>query len=60
MSASMDFRSRLATVSNPYGSGGASAAIVELVGNLPLEGVLEKSFFDLPRMGSPGTDQGPA
>ncbi len=55
-----EFRSRLATVRNPYGNGGASAAIVELVGNLPLEGILEKSFFDLPRVGIAGSDQGPA
>jgi len=38
----------LAQTENPYGDGGASARIVEIIAKQPLDGLLRKSFFDLP------------
>ena len=43
------FQSRLKTVSNPYGEGGASEKIVEVVRYHPLDAVLKKYFYDLAR-----------
>lgn len=43
---SADFHEILKKVENPYGEGGASAAIVKLLKTLPLEGVIVKSFYD--------------
>lgn len=44
-----DFKSRLANSQNPYGFGGASAAIVRTLEQTPLEGLLlKKRFHDLP------------
>ena len=42
------FRSGLADLENPYGNGGASKAIVSVLRNHPLGGLLKKSFHDLP------------
>lgn len=42
-----DFRGALPTVSNPYGDGGASAKIVQIIKDQPLAGILKKSFHDL-------------
>jgi GDP/UDP-N,N'-diacetylbacillosamine 2-epimerase (hydrolysing) len=42
------FRSSLAATINPYGSGGASKKIVEVLKSHPFEGLLKKSFFDFP------------
>lgn len=42
-----EFRARLAGVVSPYGTGGASAAILEVVRSVPLEGLIDKSFCDL-------------
>jgi UDP-N-acetylglucosamine 2-epimerase len=42
------FRAGLATVVNPYGSGGASAAIVEVLRSVELHGLVKKRFYDLP------------
>ena len=41
------FRQALASVSNPYGDGGASGRIVEVLRQHPLEQLLKKSFHDL-------------
>lgn len=41
------FAASLATVSNPYGNGGASEKIVEMLRTFPLEHLLKKSFYDL-------------
>lgn len=38
----------LPAVVNPYGGGGAGAAIVEILRAMPLEGLVIKRFFDLP------------
>jgi GDP/UDP-N,N'-diacetylbacillosamine 2-epimerase (hydrolysing) len=48
---STDFRASLANVVNPYGSGGASEAIVRVLRTHRLEGLLKKRFHDLPRHG---------
>jgi len=41
------FKSALPSVISPYGSGGASAAIVSKIKSTPLDGVLKKRFYDL-------------
>lgn len=41
------FREEIATVVNPYGEGGASEAIVRVLREHPLEGLLKKRFHDL-------------
>lgn len=43
-----DFKSSLHALSNPYGNGGASKAIVKILANYPLDGLLKKSFYNLP------------
>ena len=43
------FRALLAGTSNPYGNGGASKKILDVIRSYPLNGVLKKSFYDLPR-----------
>ncbi len=42
------FRSTLATARNPYGEGGASHRVVEILRSHPLENIVKKSFYDLP------------
>jgi len=42
------FQRSLAHVHSPYGDGGASARIVQVLRQYPLEGILKKSFYDLP------------
>ena len=44
---SPEFQSRLAGVRNPYGEGGASARIIPILRDYPLEFVLKKTFYDL-------------
>jgi GDP/UDP-N,N'-diacetylbacillosamine 2-epimerase (hydrolysing) len=39
------FRARLAAVTNPYGEGGASARIVEVLRTFPLENIVRKRFY---------------
>lgn len=41
------FRSTLTSTKNPYGSGGASEKIVEVIKNHGLKNLLKKSFFNL-------------
>ncbi|OGO25259.1 MAG: UDP-N-acetyl-D-glucosamine 2-epimerase, UDP-hydrolysing [Chloroflexi bacterium RBG_16_52_11] len=41
------FQERLKDVVNPYGEGGASSRIVEVLKAFPLDGILKKSFYDL-------------
>jgi len=45
---SPDFQARLAGVKNPYGSGGASDAIVALLEQADLSSLLKKQFYDFP------------
>lgn len=46
---SEEFRSQLASVTNPYGSGGASEAIVRTLEHVCIDNLLKKHFFDLVR-----------
>lgn len=41
------FQATLETVRNPYGEGGASEKIVQVLRDYPLDTVLKKSFYDL-------------
>lgn len=45
---SADFQASLNLVTNPYGEGGASVKVVEIIKNYPLDGIAKKVFFDLP------------
>jgi GDP/UDP-N,N'-diacetylbacillosamine 2-epimerase (hydrolysing) len=42
------FRNSLVATINPYGSGGASQMIVEVLRSHPFNGLIKKQFFDLP------------
>lgn len=42
------FRQGLATVVNPYGTGGASQRIVEVLASHPLDALVKKKFHDIP------------
>jgi GDP/UDP-N,N'-diacetylbacillosamine 2-epimerase (hydrolysing) len=42
-----DFRHLLPAVVNPYGSGGASQKIVQVLRDYPLDGIQKKAFYDL-------------
>ena len=44
---SAEFQSRLATVRNPYGEGGASEKVVRVLQEYPLDQLLKKPFYDL-------------
>lgn len=43
---STDFQASLRQVINPYGEGGASAAIISTIKTVSLDGLLKKRFFD--------------
>jgi GDP/UDP-N,N'-diacetylbacillosamine 2-epimerase (hydrolysing) len=45
---SPEFNGKLQDVKNPYGDGGASVKIVEVIERYPLTGSVRKSFYDLP------------
>jgi GDP/UDP-N,N'-diacetylbacillosamine 2-epimerase (hydrolysing) len=45
---SPDFQARLPTLRNPYGEGGASEKIMQVLRDQSLEAILKKSFHDLP------------
>lgn len=44
---SEEFQAMLPTVRNPYGEGGTSERIVEVLESVELEGILKKKFYDL-------------
>ena len=44
---SSDFQNKLTTVKNPYGSGGASESIVNILNEVSLDGLLKKQFYSL-------------
>ena len=46
---SPDFTKKIRKVKNPYGSGGASAAIVAILEREPMNNLTKKKFFDIPR-----------
>lgn len=41
------FQSRLASMTNPYGDGGASDRICQILSTIPIAGLVKKSFHDL-------------
>lgn len=43
-----DFQASLSNVVNPYGEGGASEKVVEIIKHYPIDGVAKKAFYDLP------------
>jgi GDP/UDP-N,N'-diacetylbacillosamine 2-epimerase (hydrolysing) len=45
---SAEFRRQLAIATNPYGDGGASRKIVRVLEQAKLDGLVKKSFYDLP------------
>ena len=45
---SADFKVNLNQVSNPYGGGGASEKVVKIVKQYKFDGIVKKTFFDLP------------
>lgn len=49
-----EFQQSLERVRNPYGEGGASEQVVEVLTSYPLEGILKKSFYDLAGERQPG------
>ena len=44
---SREFRHVLASVINPYGDGGAADAIVPMLTEFPLTGLIKKTFYDI-------------
>lgn len=44
---STEFQSSLTSVSNPYGNGGASEAIANVLAEFPLENIRKKQFYNL-------------
>jgi GDP/UDP-N,N'-diacetylbacillosamine 2-epimerase (hydrolysing) len=43
-----DFKASLSQVQNPYGEGGASEQVVKTIKHCALDGIVKKSFYDLP------------
>jgi len=43
----VDFQESLAEAINPYGEGGASVKVVEILSTISLDGILKKTFHDL-------------
>lgn len=46
------FQTSLAGISNPYGDGGASERVLALIKQVELDGLAQKSFYDLPVAGT--------
>jgi GDP/UDP-N,N'-diacetylbacillosamine 2-epimerase (hydrolysing) len=46
-----EFQAKLSQVVNPYGTGGASLRIVEVLTKHSLDGLVKKKFYDLPNHG---------
>ena len=44
---SSTFQQKLKNIENPYGNGGASDAIIEILEKIPLQGILKKQFYDM-------------
>lgn len=45
---SADFQAGLSQVAKPYGDGGVSNKVVEVMKHYPIEGLVKKVFHDLP------------
>ena len=48
---SFEFQTMLSKVVNPYGAGGASKRIVEVLASHPLDQLIKKKFYDIPICG---------
>ncbi len=48
------FRAAIADAPSPYGEGGASEKIVAVLRLVEIEGLIRKTFYDLPETGRPG------
>lgn len=48
---SASFQSGLKQARNPYGDGGASEKILDVIKQIPLDGLVKKAFYDLPAHG---------
>jgi GDP/UDP-N,N'-diacetylbacillosamine 2-epimerase (hydrolysing) len=46
------FQASLGDAKNPYGEGGASERVVETIKHCAIDGVVKKSFYDLPKLQS--------
>jgi UDP-N-acetylglucosamine 2-epimerase len=44
---SKNFKASLEMTSNPYGEGGASFKVVNVLRDAPLDGIIQKTFYDL-------------
>jgi GDP/UDP-N,N'-diacetylbacillosamine 2-epimerase (hydrolysing) len=53
---SADFQKSLTKVINPYGEGGASAKVVSTLKHYPLDGIVKKTFYDLPINSNSGSN----
>lgn len=42
-----DFQATLKQIQNPYGDGGASEQVIQIIKNCALDGITKKSFYDL-------------
>jgi len=43
-----DFLNVCQSIENPYGNGGASAKISQIISSIPLDGLITKPFYDIP------------
>lgn len=50
---SPSFQATLTSAANPYGEGGASNRVLHVLREYPLEGMVKKAFYDLPRTLNP-------
>jgi GDP/UDP-N,N'-diacetylbacillosamine 2-epimerase (hydrolysing) len=53
---SADFQTSLIKVINPYGEGGASTKVVNTLKHYPLDGIVKKTFYDLPLNSNSGSN----
>jgi len=42
-----DFKKSLESTTNPYGEGSASSKVIEVLKRTPLEGIIQKTFYDI-------------
>jgi GDP/UDP-N,N'-diacetylbacillosamine 2-epimerase (hydrolysing) len=45
---SNEFQVSMSQVNNPYGAGGASVKVVDVIRNFPINEIIKKTFYDLP------------
>ena len=46
---SKEFERQLRSVTNPHGDGGAADKILEIIKDFPIDNLVKKEFFDLPK-----------